>query len=180
MALLIRKQDKHLSGPVTEMQSSQQNRSQSLRSGSRPSQTCVWSQWLRERKVLHRRKVSLKARVSLPWLWKEAEKKKDDDMFPGDKYLQELLALESLEDTHRVSLGTESPKQPGLQSQHHCGPHLHMPWSLVLSWGLREASRKQPERADVQRRRKRNKIRRHPTKNGPATQTSKTHSEMQG
>ena len=29
-------------------------------------------------------------------------------MFLGDKYLQELLALESLEDTHRVSLGTES------------------------------------------------------------------------
>lgn len=29
-------------------------------------------------------------------------------MFPGDKYLQELLALESLEDTYRVSPGTES------------------------------------------------------------------------
>ena len=29
-------------------------------------------------------------------------------MFPGDKYLQELLALEILEDKRIVSLGTES------------------------------------------------------------------------
>ena len=68
MALLIQKQDQHL------FWTSNRNAEQSAKPKPVPQ---VWkpavtdtglARWLRERKVLQRRKVGLKARVSLPWL----------------------------------------------------------------------------------------------------------------
>lgn len=68
MALLIQKQDQHL------FWTSNRNAEQSAKPKPAPqvwkpavTDTCL-ARWLRERKVLHRRKVGLKARVSLPWL----------------------------------------------------------------------------------------------------------------